>query len=153
MFVGEESGENIDRKENKGSSGDGSFMLRLNQNHPLDRRCSAVSELWRCCLAASNDLGEDMLARGMRPHRGARDRSSWCCFLNDKRLCREDGEDAHEDAAERHDMSSMTTLKIVVKGSWSMWTNHGSEDNSTCERWSLLRNRKGYVPDRLRRED
>ena len=36
MFVGDERGEKTDRKENINSSGEDSFMLRQDQNHPLD---------------------------------------------------------------------------------------------------------------------
>ena len=62
MFVGDESGENIDRKENKDPSGEGSFMLLLHQSQPLDRRRSTGLGLSLCNLGANKDLGEDMSA-------------------------------------------------------------------------------------------
>lgn len=62
MFVGDESDENIDLKENRGESGEESFMLRRTQKSPLLLCGSLGLSFCRCCLAANNDLGDGMLA-------------------------------------------------------------------------------------------
>lgn len=62
MFVGDERGEMADRKENTDASGEDSFMLRRDQNHPLDVRASPEFRLLFCCLELRNDLGEGMSA-------------------------------------------------------------------------------------------
>lgn len=64
MFPGDESGEKIDLKENNAPSCDCSFILRLGQKRPFVRLDSTVSGLCERCLAANNDLGDDMSANG-----------------------------------------------------------------------------------------
>jgi len=61
MFAGECNGENMDRKEKAGVSGDVALILRTGQKRPFVFDLS-VLKAGLSCLMVNNDLGDGMLA-------------------------------------------------------------------------------------------